>query len=277
MFTPVFVQGNSASAFHHPKSVVITEGMAERFFGKNVTVIGRSLTMENRDDYLITGVIKNAPVNTTLQFDWLVPFEDYLAGRPYLARWGANSVNTYAQLAPGADPGAINRQLYGFIQSKQNGANARAFLFAMKDWRLRDKFEGGIQTGGRIEYIKMFITIAWIVLLIACINFMNLSTARSEKRAREVGVRKVAGAERKWLVIHFIGEAMLMSFAAVLTGVLFIVMALPFFNLLVEKQLTADLSNPLHIAFALGTGIICGLVAGSYSALISPASNPYRY
>lgn len=276
MFTPVFVQGNSASVFHHPKSVVITEGMAERFFGKNSNVIGRSLTMENRDDYRITGVIKNAPVNTTLQFDWLVPFEDYISGRPYLAKWGANSVNTYAQLAPGTDPDVINRQLYGFIQGKQNGANARAFLFAMKDWRLRDKFEGGIQTGGRIEYIRMFITIAWIVLLIACINFMNLSTARSEKRAREVGVRKVAGAERKGLVIYFIGEAMLMSFAAVLTGILFIVMALPFFNLLVEKQLTAGLSNPLHIAFALAIGIICGLVAGSYPAAYLSGFKPIQ-
>ena len=144
----------------------------------------------------------------------------------------------------------------------------------MRDWRLRNHFTEGKQDGGRIEYVNLFTTIAWIILLIACINFMNLATARSEKRSREVGVRKVLGAQKKMLILQFIGEAMIMSLIAVIIAVGIIYLALPLFNTLVEKKLYLALNNPVHNTALLGIALICGLVAGSYPAIYLSSFNP---
>jgi len=151
---------------------------------------------------------------------------------------------------------------------------ARPFLFSMNDWRLRNQFIEGKQSGGRIEFVNMFSIIAWIILLIACINFMNLATARSEKRAREVGVRKVLGAEKGTLIGQFIMEALFMSFISLLLAIGIILLVLPAFNLMIEKQLILGLSNPLHIIALLSIAIVCGLVAGSYPALYLSSFNP---
>jgi ABC-type antimicrobial peptide transport system, permease component len=144
----------------------------------------------------------------------------------------------------------------------------------MRDWRLRNHFTEGKQDGGRIQYVNLFTTIAWIILLIACINFMNLATARSEKRSREVGVRKVLGAQKKMLILQFIGEAMIMSLIAVIIAVGIIYVVLPLFNTLVEKKLYLALNNPVHNTALLGIALICGLVAGSYPAIYLSSFNP---
>jgi ABC-type antimicrobial peptide transport system permease subunit len=144
----------------------------------------------------------------------------------------------------------------------------------MNDWELRSSFSNGKQSGGQIEYVRLFSIIAWIVLLIACINFMNLATARSEKRAREVGVRKVLGAGKPKLILQFIGEAVFMSVLAVVAGVLIISLVLPPFNVLVGKQLTLGFGNPLHISALIAIALVCGLVAGSYPALYLSSFNP---
>jgi ABC-type antimicrobial peptide transport system permease subunit len=144
----------------------------------------------------------------------------------------------------------------------------------MNDWRLRSNFVEGKQTGGRIEYVRMFTIIAWIVLLIACINFMNLATARSEKRSREVGVRKVLGAGRNTLLRQFLGEALFLSLLSVLLAILIISLTLPAFNLLIEKHLVMNIFNPVHLLALLCITVVCGLVAGSYPALYLSSFNP---
>ena len=132
----------------------------------------------------------------------------------------------------------VDKQLYGFIQKRKPESIARPFLFRMTQWRLYDDFENGKQTGGgRIEYVRLFSIIAWIILLIACINFMNLATSRSEKRAREVGVRKVLGAGKRTLVLQFIGEAFLMALLSAIIAVVIMALVLPSFNTLVQKKL----------------------------------------
>lgn len=274
MFTMQFTQGSIKDVFKETNALVITEKMAERFFGSDRNVVGKTLLADNKQQYLITGVVKNVPANTTLQYDWFIPYDVYGSTRPWIKNWGSNGTNTYVELVPGANLAAINKQLFDFIEKKQTGATSRSFLFAMKDWHLRDNFEAGKQTGGRIEFVKMFTVIAWIILLIACINFMNLATARSEKRAREVGVRKVMGADKKRLIFRFIGEALCMSFLAVIAGILIILLVLPSFNLLVEKQLTIGLNQPLHAAVIIAIGLVCGCVAGSYPAVYLSSFNP---
>lgn len=275
MFSMQFVQGSANNAFKDLNSIVLSEKMAGHFFGKNANAVGKTIRFDNKEDYLVTGVVKDVPENATLQGDWYIPFEVYYKMRlPGSSRWGNNSINTYVEVVPGANISAINKQLYDFIQKKQEGAIARCFLFAMNDWRLRDRFENGKQVGGRIEYIRMFTIIAWIILLIACINFMNLSTARSEKRAREVGVRKVMGAGKKTLIVQFIGEALCMAILSVMLGLVIIALSLPAFNSLVEKHLAIGLNNPLHVTALLAIAVLCGLVAGSYPALYLSSFNP---
>jgi putative ABC transport system permease protein len=277
MLSMQFVQGSQSNAFKNINCIVITEKMAGHFFGKDQNVVGKTIKFDNKQDYLITGVVKDVPLNSTLQHEWYIPFEVYYKLRyNILSRWGNNTTNTYVEVVPGANITAINKQLYDFIEKKQTGATARAFIFPMNDWRLRDRFENGKQVGGRIEYINMFSIIAWIILLIACINFMNLSTARSEKRAKEVGVRKVMGAEKKTLIGQFIFEALCMALLSVIVGVVIIALALPSFNTLVEKQMETGLMNPSHIMVLAGIALLCGLVAGSYPAFYLSSFNPIQ-
>ena len=275
MFTLPFIQGNAKNAFAQLYSLVITEKTAKKFFGNEKNVVGKTVRVDNKQDYVVSGVLKDIPENSSLQFEWLAPFEIYYKQSPWLYSWGNNSLSTYVELKPGVAPSSINKHLYNFIQKREPSSIARPFLFSMNDWRLYDQFDNGKQTGGgRIEYVRLFSVIAWIILLIACINFMNLSTARSEKRAREVGVRKVLGAGKKRLVMQFIGEALFMSLIAAITAVIIVLLTLPAFNTLVQKQLTLGLGNPLHLAALLLITLICGLVAGSYPSLYLSSFNP---
>jgi predicted permease len=277
MFSMSFVQGNPETAFRELHSVVINEKMARQFFGNESNAIGKTVKMDNADNYTVTGVIRDLPVNSTLQLDCVMPFKTYEKDNDWLKKWGANGLITYVELSPSANPAVVNRQLSGFIRKKAADATAaQPMLAGMKDWRLRDEYAAGKQSGGRIEYVRLFTFIACIILLIACINFMNLATARSEKRAREVGVRKVLGAERSRLIFQFIGESILLSAMSVVLGILLITLLLPFFNLLVKEQLTAGLDKPLHFLSLIAITLICGLVAGSYPALYLSAFNPVQ-
>jgi putative ABC transport system permease protein len=275
MFSLPFVEGNASSAFTQLYSLVITEKTREKFFGKEKNVIGKTVRFENKQDYIITGVLKDLPANSSLQFEWIAPFQIWYKVSPWAHEWGNSCLSTYVELKPGTNPKSVNKQLYNYIQKRAAASISHPFLFSMNDWHLYDKFENGKQTrGGQIEYVRMFSIIAWIILFIACINFMNLATARSEKRAREVGVRKVLGAGKKRLVIQFIGEAFFMAMLAAIAAVFIISFALPAFNTIVQKNLALGLDVPSHIITLLLITIICGLVAGSYPSLYLSSFNP---
>jgi predicted permease len=270
-----FVHGSPAGAFLQQHSLVINETMAKKFFGAT-NPLGKTLRVNNEQDYTITGVFKDLPKNSTFQFHWLAPIANIELLQPWQSSWGANWARTYVELRPSANPALVNHQLEKFIsvQQKQEGGNTTCFLFAMNDWNLRDGFTDGKQAGGRIQYVKLFSLIAWIILLIACINFMNLSTARSEQRAKEVGVRKVMGAGRGKLIGQFIGEALVMSVIAVLLAITLVYLVLPYFNTVVEKELHAGVLSPLHLSYLVAISIVTGLVAGSYPAFYLSSFNP---
>ncbi|WP_301930422.1 ABC transporter permease [Ferruginibacter sp.] len=277
MFTLPFVQGNAAVAFNQLYSIVLTEKTATKFFGDDKNVLGKTVKIDNKQDYVVTGILKDLPPNSTLQFEWVAPFEVYYKQSPWAQKWGNSCVSSYVELKHGADLASVNKQLYNYLQQKQGTttATSHAFLFSMNDWHLYDDFDNGKQSGnGRIVYVRLFSTIAWIILLIACINFMNLATARSEKRAREVGVRKVMGAGKKRLVIQFISEAFLMAFLAAIAAIVIMILLLPAFNSLVQKQLTPGLNNPMHIISIVALILVCGFVAGSYPSFYLSSFNP---
>jgi putative ABC transport system permease protein len=275
MFSLTFVQGNAATAFTQLHSLVITETAAKKFFGNDKNVIGKSIRVDDKQNYTVSGVLKDLPANSTLQFEWLMPFQIYFDESPWLKIWDNQSLNTYVELKPGVNANNVNKQLYGFIQKRVPASMGHSFLFSMNDWHLYDDFKDGRMTGGgQIEYVHLFTVIAWIILFIACINFMNLATARSEKRAREVGVRKVLGAGKKLLILQFIGESLFMALLSAVVAVFIVVLLLPAFNALVQKQLTLSYNIPYHLFALLLITFICGFVAGSYPSLYLSSFNP---
>ncbi|HEX5025078.1 MAG TPA: ABC transporter permease [Agriterribacter sp.] len=275
MFTLPFVQGNANSAFSQLYSIVITEKTAKKFFGSDTHVIGKTVRMDNRQDYVVTGVLKDLPQTSSLQFEWVVPFEIYFQQSDWLHKWSNNSITTYVELNQKANVSTVNKELRDYIQKHVPASISHLVLFGMNDWHLYDEFENGALTGGgRIEYVRMFSVIAWIILLIACINFMNMSTARSEKRAREVGVRKVLGAGKKGLVFQFMGEAFFMAVMSAIIAVVIVLFTLPAFNTLVQQKLSLHLGSPVHMLFLLAITLLCGLISGSYPALYLSSFNP---
>lgn len=286
MFTFNFIEGNAKNPFPQLYSMVVTESAARKFFGNEKNVIGKTVRVDNKQDYVISGVIKDLPENSSLQFEWLAPYEVTIQDLKVLARehgimltdaidWGSYGPFTYVELAENANIPVINNQLKDFIHRKVSDQKSETFLFPMKDWRLYNEFANGKQTGGgRIQQVRMLSLIAWIILLIACINFMNLATARSEKRAKEVGVRKVLGSGKKGLIAQFMGEAFMMSAIATIVAVLIMNLALPAFNTLMQKDLALNLINPSHIVFLFIILFVCGLIAGSYPSLYLSSFNP---
>jgi ABC-type antimicrobial peptide transport system permease subunit len=272
MFTFHFVQGNSKNPFPQLYSLVITESTAKKFIGQEKNIIGKTIRIDNKQDYVVSAVVKDMPENSTLQFEWLAP-SDVLGSTQ---DWGSyGPFNTYVELDKNANLESINKQLKDFIHHKAPYETTKSFLYPMSQWHLHNEFANGKPTGGgAITQVRLLSAIAWIILLIACINFMNLATANSQKRAREIGVRKVLGAGKKKLIIQFIGEALFMSAIAAIYAVVIISVSLPAFNSLTQKQLELQLVNPAHIAALLLNIIICGLVAGSYPSIYLSSFNP---
>jgi putative ABC transport system permease protein len=274
IFTFPFVAGDSKTALRETNSLVVTKRMAEKFFGKE-PAIGKTLKINNKDDFKITGVLENLPANSSIKFEWLGSFRIFEKQNAWWDDWNTNGMQTFVLLNSAADSAAVNRKLKDFIQQKMQDAAAKPFLYPLADWHLRSEFKEGRNTGkGRIEYVRLFSIIAVFILLIACFNYMNLTTARSENRSREVGVRKVVGAGRSTLAGQFMGEALLTSALATLLAVIILWAVLPAFNALVDKQLALDLTNPWHSGALLGVALTSGLLAGIYPSFYLSSFRP---
>ena len=278
MLNFTFVYG-SAPSLKSPESIIISESMSGALFG-NDNPVGKSVRTKSGSpwtkdgNFTITGVFKDFPANSSYSFKWLSPFklfEDLM--HPQWNKW-AIPVETLVEAEPAADIAATNKKLQHYMKEKVDGSTMQLFLFSMNDWNLYGHFTNGKPDGGKIRYVHLFSLIAGIILVIACINFMNLSTARSEKRAKEVGIRKVSGAFRYELISQFIRESLAMSFLAVVMAMLIISICLPAFNKLVGKELGADLFGGSHLLYLLGIGLVCGLISGIYPAFYLSSFKP---
>ncbi|HTR29696.1 MAG TPA: ABC transporter permease [Puia sp.] len=269
-----FLKGSPVGCLRSPHSIVITASMAKKYFG-NEDPMGKAMLMDNKTNYTVTGVVPDFPHNYSLGFHWLTSFDDYLVEQPWLTKWFNWGRPLVIQLEPGANPNRVASRLTALLQPKNKEyAHIEMLLWPMKDWHLYSNFTNGKPDGGQIKFVKLFLLIASIILLIACINFMNLATARAGQRAREVAVRKTLGALRQSLVSRFIGEALLLSFLSVAFAILLVYLALPAFNTLVNKELTFNPLQPLHLSALLGIGVFCGVLSGSYPAFYLSAFNP---
>ena len=269
-----FVYGQTGNAFREVHALVINQTMSKKFFGDQDPT-GKTLRVNNEQDFIITGVFKDLPANSSFQFHWLAPIENIEHSQPWMQEWGANWVNTFVELQFSANVQSINKVLSNYLAVKQKNDNKTVcFLFGMDDWNLRDSFLNGKQDGGKIQYVRLFSIIAWIILLTACINFMNLATAHSEKRAKEIGVRKVMGALKGSLIIQFIGESLIISAVATALSVGLVYLVLPYFNSIVAKDLKVSLLEPGHIIYLFGIALVTGLIAGSYPAIYLSTFKP---
>lgn len=273
MFSFPLKVGDPKTALKRPDGVVITQKIADKYF-KGQDPMGKTIRVDNQDDLMVTGILADVPENSSLKFDFLMSYDRWQKTNAWSKEWGNNGPRCYVLLAPNASVDKVNTKIKNYIKTKNKDSNVELFLQNYGESYLYSNWEGGVQNGGRIEYVRIFSIVAIFILAIACINFMNLATARSVKRAREVGVRKVVGAYRTSLMGQFLGESMLITLMSLVFSVLLVLLILPVFNNLTEKHLSLQFFSPAFLLLLVGLLLITGLLAGSYPALFMSSLNP---
>ena len=277
------VKGDGREVLSDPSSVVLTQSTAKSLFG-DAAPMGKIIRVDNSYDAVVTGVLKDIPANSSLQFDFIVPFSHAVqteAGlRQELGNWRNNSWQTFVSLRPGVSYAQVEPVLSGLFKDHDpvdyKIYKSSAFLHPLEDWHLYSEFREGVEAGGFIDYIRMFGIIGSLVLLIACINFMNLSTARSERRAREVGVRKAIGSKRSDLIVQFLCESFTITFLAFLICLLISALVLPAFNTIAGTAIVIPWSSWVFWAIMTGYVLLTGLLAGSRPAFYLSSFRPVK-
>ena len=277
MFSYPLLQGTPQTALSSPGGLAISKKMAENFFGSAEKAIGQLIRFENKDELKITAVFENIPGNSSQQFDFLRTWYDFVKENDWVHNWGNTDPSTFVQLRKDADPLKVESKIKDFIykyRQKDNSFRTELALQPYPEKYLHSSFKNGYVDGGRVEYVNLFMVVAVFILLIACINFMNLATAQSAKRAKEVGLRKVVGAARSSIVKQFIGEALLLTLFAIIIAIVLSATLLPAFNSLTGKRLSIPFTQPLFWLAITTLVIITGFVAGSYPALFLSSLKP---
>lgn len=274
MFGFPFLEGNANIALNNPSNIVITKELAKKLFGGD-DAMGKTVQIDNKYNYTVSGVMKDLPNNTQFDFEYLVPWHFMSITNQDDSSWGNNSTHNYVLLKPNTDITAFNKKIANvIIKHGEGGTTTQEFLYPVSKLHLYSNFENGIPAGGKIDTVKVFILIAVFILLIACINFMNMSTARSEKRAKEVGIRKVVGAQKGSLVTQFIGESILIAFIACILALIIVQLCLPAFNSLTKKELVIEYGNVYFWISFIGFILFTGIIAGSYPAFFLSSFRP---
>ncbi len=279
MFSFPLLEGNAKTALEAPNDIVITESMAKRLFGKE-PALGKQIKLDSTDLFTVSGILKDLPDNSDFRFEYLLPWS-YLKKLGWDDdRWQLFSVRTFYSLKPGISGTRFDKKIRDLIKTNtrddKSPSTSELFGHPIAQWHLYSRFENGKVAGGQIETVRLFIIIAGFILLIACINFMNLSTARSEKRMKEVGVRKVIGASKYSLIAQFLAESIFFSLISGILACVIVKISLPAFNLLVHKKLTLEFGDPRFWITGLGFILLTGLLAGSYPAFYLSSFRPMK-
>lgn len=267
------LSGDPVTALEDPNSIVLTETVAKKLF-PDEDAMGKIVLVEKSLDFMVKAIIKDLPENTDFKFRFFLPFrklEDMGWASP---NWESNSFRTFVLLQKGTDLDTFNEKFSGFTAMHMEATGTSDFLFPMSDLHLHSKFENGQSVGGKIELIRLFGIIAVIVLLIACINFINLSTAQSQNRAKEVGVRKVTGAGRGMLISQFLVESILITLFAFGIAILIVSLSLPWFRDFIGKNFQNPFEQPYFWVLSTVYIFVIGVLAGSYPAFLLSSFNP---
>lgn len=272
-----FIEGNAAQALTQPNAIVITKDLATTLFGHQ-SAINKIIKRNDKTALTVTGVIENPAPNTSLKFDYLLPWAIFENEQSFVkaAGWGNNFCRTYVKLKSPSYFNQANRVIHTLIAKNNNGDKSVPFLFPYGQVHLYGTFENGRSIGGFIDKIHLFEVLALCILLIACVNFMNLSTARSEERAKEVGIRKAIGSGRKMLVWQFISESVMLCLFSMLAAVVILIAVIPSFNTLLSIQLSFPYNDVDFWVVLLLMAVITGLIAGSYPAFYLSSFSPIK-
>jgi ABC-type antimicrobial peptide transport system permease subunit len=278
-----FIKGNVNTAFKDAYSIVLTQKMAKALFG-NEDAMNKTVRFDNSDNLTVTGILKDIPGNATIGFNFVVPSTYSYQKNPSIKSdgersYGNNNLQIFVKLKPGISYGMIASKIRTIEHTEKgntNAMNSYVTLQPMERWHLYSKYINGKDTPGFLTYVNMFSIIGLLVLIIACINFINLTTARSEKRAKEVGVRKAIGSQRKDLIIQFLSEAFLLTIIAFAFSLLFVQLALPAFNTLTEAYISIPYSNIYFWLLMTGFILLTALLAGSRPAFYLSSFNPVK-
>ncbi len=280
-FTKIFdlkvLKGNPSAFLKNPNSIILTETLAKNLFGDE-DPLNKILKLDNTEELKVEGVIADVPKNSSVQYEFLMPWALYEKQNQWTkeASWGSNFCLTFVQLKDNSFFENGNKLFQRMIKSHNKDSNGELFLYPLSKWHLYSSFENGVSVGGKIDQLKIFFLLAFCILLIACVNFMNLSTARSEKRAKEVGVRKAIGSSRKALVGQFMMESMLMALMSMLIAFVLIEVSLPYFNSIIGIQLSIDYSNWQFWTTLFSLTVLTGLLSGSYPAFYLSSFAPIK-
>jgi putative ABC transport system permease protein len=284
MLSIKLLKGNPDQALKDPYSIVLSESVAKAYFD-DTDPIGQTIRVNNKNDVKVTGVYEDMPHNSKFRdMSFIMPWELYIIESEWIKNmdnpWGSNFTQTWAQLADNADMELVSAKIKDVKLNKVDEGGRKykpeVFLHPMSKWHLYSDFEEGVNVGGRIEFVWMFGIIGVFVLLLACINFMNLSTARSEKRAKEVGIRKSIGSMRVQLINQFFSESIVVAVLAFIFSIGLVYLALPMFNDVAGKKLSLLWSSPTFWLIGIGFSLITGILAGSYPALYLSSFQPVK-
>lgn len=275
IFSYPLLRGNPDEALSSPRSIVLTESFAKKLF-TNGDAMGKVIRIDSNNNFTITGILKDLPNNTEFHFEYILPWSYMKEVGWENSGWDNNDMTTIVLLKPGVSEKMANDRLSHAIKRYVPDTKKEVFVHPITKWRLWSKFENGKFVGGGIESVRMFGLLAGFILLIACINYMNLSTARSVKRAREVGIRKVVGAGRFSIVLRFLGESVMISFLAVIICLVLVQIGIRGFNWLTSNELYIPYRNPYFWLGISGFALFTGLIAGSYPAFYLSTFRPIR-
>lgn len=280
MFSYPLLQGTPAAALGSTVSMAISKKTAEQFFRSPQNAMGKTIRFDNKRDFTVTAVFEDLPANASRKFDYAISWEAWQQDHPWAKEWNNSGPLTYILLRADANPALVDKKLTHFPDTYKKNQSA-AFhvelsLQKFDEVYLHNIFKDGKIAGGRIEYVHLFSLVAFFILLIACINFMNLTTARSVKRAREVGVRKAVGALRSVLIKQFIGESLMLTAFAVIIALILMTLLLPVFNEVTQKQMELPFSDSVFWLKLVAITFVTGLISGSYPALFLSSFNPVK-
>ncbi|WP_367867129.1 ABC transporter permease [Pedobacter sp. WC2423] len=277
IFDYKIIKGNSNRLLTNINTVILTQTMARNLFGDE-DPINKIVKLQNTEVLKVEAVIEDVPKNSTIQFDYLMPYALFVKQNPWSKEinWGNNMCLTVVQLKSNTFFDKANGQIRDIFKNNSKDATNTGLMHPLTKWHLYDTFENGKSVGGKIDQLRIFLILAFCILLIACVNFMNLSTAKSEKRAREVGVRKAIGSSRGALIGQFMLESILLSFIAMLVAFTLMEISLPYFNALLNIKLIINYQNWIFWSVLFGLTAFTGFIAGSYPAFYLSSFEPVK-
>lgn len=285
VFSFNLIQGDKKKIFPDRNYVLLTDKMALKLFNTTKDVIGKTFQWEWWDafngTYTVGGIVEAPKSNSSMQFDILFAHDLWLERNKNDTYWGSNNANTYIVLKEGIDPAAFAEKVRNYSRAKyeqlhgKEGLQYEGLLIIQRysDRYLHDKYENGVQAGGKIQYVNLFSVVGVFILVIACINFMNLATAQASRRVKEVGVKKAIGANRRTLIIQYIAESILITLLSMVLAILIVYLLLPQFRVITGKEFTLHFDPTLILAVGIIT-VLTGIVSGSYPALYLSGFNP---